>query len=132
MICDFPRCWSFLIYNGFNYHVNVTDTFNLFAEERIKVGKNEAGTSALNQEYDKLQANQDKDQTRQLLELARRKIHGRINQCQIIMIIYTAIHNITSKVWTDSFVAFNLHFHHRLYFSVWINNIAPAVKTGET
>ena len=82
--------------------------------------------------YDKLHANQDKDQTRHILELARLKVHGQINQCQIIMIISTSMQNIPAKVWTDSFVSFNLHPHHFLYFSDWIKKIAPNVKTGET
>ena len=48
------------------------------------------------------------------------------------MIISTAIHNIPSKVWTDSFVAVNLHPHFQLSISVWIKKIAPSVKTVET
>ena len=48
------------------------------------------------------------------------------------MIISTAIQNIPAKVWTDSFVAVNLHPHHRLYFSDWIKKIAPSVRMVET
>ena len=112
--------------------MNVTDDPKTFSEKRIKVGNEEAGTSAFNQVYDKFQVKQDKAQTRQLLELARWKVRGRINQCQFIMIISTSMQNIPAKVWTDSFVAVNLHPHHRLYFSDWIKKIAPSVKTGET
>ena len=65
--------------------MNVTDALDFLAEERIKFGKDEAGTSAFNQSYDKLQTKQKKAQTRQLLELARRKVCGRIIQWQIIM-----------------------------------------------
>ena len=82
--------------------------------------------------YDTFQEKQYKAQTRQLLDLAQRKIHRRINQFQIIMIISTAIQNIPAKILTDSFVAVNLHLRHRLYFSLWIGKIAPDVKTGET
>ena len=48
------------------------------------------------------------------------------------MIIYASIQNIPDKVWTDSFVAINLHPHHRMTFPDWIKKISPAVKTGET
>ena len=48
------------------------------------------------------------------------------------MIISTAIQNIPVQVWTDYFVAVNLHPHHHLSFSGWIKKIAPAVRTGET
>ena len=61
MMCDFPKWWSLIKYDGFKYHVNVTDALKMFAEERIKVGKEEAGTSAFNQVYDKFQAKPDKD-----------------------------------------------------------------------
>ena len=112
--------------------MNVTDAPKTFAEERIKVVKEEAGTSDFNQAYDKLQVKQDKAQTRHLLELARRKVHGRINQWQIIMIISTATQNIPAKVWTDSFVSVNLRPSNHLSFYGWIKKIAPSVNTRET
>ena len=80
MIRDFPKWWAFLTYDGFKSQVNVTEGLKFFTEERIRVGKEEAGTSAFNRAYDKFQAKQDKAQTRQLLDLARQKVHGRINQ----------------------------------------------------
>ena len=49
---------------------------SFFAEEIIQVGNEEARTSDFNQAYDKFQAKQDKAQTRQLMELAHRKVHG--------------------------------------------------------
>ena len=48
------------------------------------------------------------------------------------MIISTDIQKTPEKVWTDYFVAVNLHPHHCLHFSGWIKNIVPAVKTEET
>ena len=53
MICHFPKWWAFLIYDGFKYHVNVTEGLETFTEEGIRVGKEEAGTSAFNKPYDK-------------------------------------------------------------------------------
>ena len=66
------------------------------------------------------------------MELVRRKIHGRINQWQLIVIISKATQNIPSKVWTDSFVSVNLPTHQRMNFPNWIKNILPSVKTRET
>ena len=80
MILGFPKWWAFLTYDGFKSHVNVTEGLNLFAEKRIRVGNEEAGTSAFNQAYDKFQEKQDKSQTRHLLELTWWKVHKRINQ----------------------------------------------------
>ena len=48
------------------------------------------------------------------------------------MVISTAIQNISAKVCTDSFVAVNLHPHHRMTFPDWIKEISPAVKTRKT
>ena len=80
MISDFPKWWVFLIYYGLKPHVNVAEGLEEFIEERIRVGKEEAGTSALNKAYDKFYAKQDKYQTSQLLELAQQKVHGCIDQ----------------------------------------------------
>ena len=87
IIRDFPKCWDFLTYDGFKSHVNVTEGLNCFSDERIRIGKEESGTRTFNQAYDKFQANQDKAQTSQILELALWKVHGQINQWHIIMII---------------------------------------------
>ena len=97
MIRDSPKWWAFLKYNGFKSHVNVTEGLEKSVEKRIGVGKEEAWTSAFNQAYDTFQAKQEKAQTRQLLELERQKIHGRINQWQIITIISTSIQKILLK-----------------------------------
>ena len=132
MTRDFPKWWDFFTYDGFKSHVNVTEGLDFFAEDRIRVGKEEAWASAFNQDYDKFQANQDKAQTRQLLDLAQRKVHGRITQWQLIMVISTVIQNISSKVWIYYFVAVNLHPHHRMTFHDWIKKISTAIKTGET
>ena len=56
--------------------MNVTDTIECFSDDTTKVGKYEAGISTFNQVYDTLQANQEKAQTIQILELAWWKVHG--------------------------------------------------------
>ena len=91
MICNLTKWCEFLKYDGFKSHVNVTEGLKNFAEEGIKVGKEEAGTRDLNQAYYILQANQYKAQTRQLPEMTRQKVHGPITQWQIIIIVYKSI-----------------------------------------
>ena len=85
MINDIPKWWSLLTYDGLKYHVNVTEGLENFAEDRIRVGKEEAGTSNFNQAYDKLQANQEKAQTRQILDLAQRNIHDPVIKRHVAM-----------------------------------------------
>ena len=50
--------------------MNATERLDFFAEEIIKFGKEEDGTSTLNQAYDELKENKEKHQTRQLLDMA--------------------------------------------------------------
>ena len=51
---------------------------------------------------------------------------------QPVTMVSTTIQNISEKVWTDYFVAYNLHPHHHLYFVNCINNIVLYIKTTET
>ena len=67
MICDFPKWWAFLKHDGFKSHVNFTEGLENFVEERIRVGKEDSGTSAFNQSYDKFQAKQENAQKSKLL-----------------------------------------------------------------
>ena len=60
IIIDLPQCWVSLIYDGFTYHMNGTEGLIFFAEERIKVWKEEDGTINLNKVHDKFQAKKDK------------------------------------------------------------------------
>ena len=103
--------------------MNVTDALEIFALDGIKVGKEEAGTSSSNQSYDKFQTNQEKAQTRQILELSRREVHEHINQWKIIVIISTAMQKKSYQVWTDSLFVVNFYPCHPLYFSGCIKKI---------
>ena len=60
----------------------------MFSKERIRVRKEEAWTSDINKAYDKFQGKQYKSQKRKLLEFALLKVHGWINQWQLIILIW--------------------------------------------
>ena len=98
--CDFPKWWSFLTYDGLKSHVNVTDALKKIQRRGSRLVRRRLVQVLSNQAYDKFQAKQDKAQTRNILELAWWKVHGHINQCQLIIIISTAIQNIPAKVCT--------------------------------
>ena len=53
MICNLPKWWAFLTYDGFKSHVNVTEGIKKIVEKSIRVGKEEARTRTSNQAYDK-------------------------------------------------------------------------------
>ena len=52
---DLTERWAFLTYDGFKSNINVTEVLEVFAEERTKFGKEEAGKNAFNKAYDNLQ-----------------------------------------------------------------------------
>ena len=55
MICNLPYWWAFLSYDGFKSHMCVTEGIKDFADNWIKVGKEESGTSYFNQAFDNFQ-----------------------------------------------------------------------------
>ena len=131
MICDLPNWWSFLTYYGFNYHANFTDALknNQRIVSRLVIRRLVQALSIkciIIPVYSRQQSNKADP------GLARRKVHGQINQWKLIIIIFIATQNIPVKVWTDFFVAVNLHPHHQLYFSEWIKKIVSYVKMVET
>ena len=71
--------------------MNVPEGLKNISEERIKVRKEEAGTSVFYQAYDKFHAKQYKAQTRHILEMVQRKVHAWITQWNLIMIVSIAI-----------------------------------------
>ena len=105
---------------------------SIFYRGGIKVRKEESGTSASNQAYDKFQINQDKLVTSQLLKISQQKVHVCIKKCRLVNILSIAIQNISTKIWTYSFVSVNIHPHHHLYFSECIKKILTDVKTVKT
>ena len=104
---------------------------DFFLGEIIKVNKEKDVTSAFNWSYDKFKGKQYTLETRKLLEMAWRKVHGQINQWHLIFIVSAAIQNISAKVWTYFFVYVNLHPYQILSFSNWIKKIIPDIKIGE-
>ena len=67
MISYFPDWWIFLTYDSFKSHLDVTEDLDFFAENRIKVGKDDSGTNTFNQLYDYFQVKEDKLVSSQLL-----------------------------------------------------------------
>ena len=54
VIRDHPEWWICLTFDGFKSHVNVNSTLEEFHDKKIRACKEEAGTSHINQPYDRL------------------------------------------------------------------------------
>ena len=104
----------------------------LFATHKITIVKEESESSDTNQAYDQLQAVADKQSMRQLLDIARSKVNGRMDQNKLVAIISIALKDLPGTLWKNSFIRVNLHPHHRLSFGKWIEKIFDKVHTGET
>ena len=85
MICDFPKWWIFLKYDGYKSQLNITEVI-IFCRREINIGKQEAGPRYFYQAYDKFQAKSNKAQTRQLLDMAPQMVLVRFTQWKIIML----------------------------------------------
>ena len=59
------------------------------------------------------------------------QVRGRLNQCQIIMIIAVAINKLDVYIRTDYFKSVNLHLHHLLNFHDCVKNISTTINTGK-
>ena len=98
VIKDHPEWWACLTLDGFKSHVNVNDTLQDFTDCKIRVVKEEAGISHVNQPYDQSQAQADKRASQQLLEMAQTKVKGNIDQWKLIGILIVAIKILKSNV----------------------------------
>jgi hypothetical protein len=108
-------------YDGFKSHVNVTEALEVFAENKIIVVKEESRSSDTNQAYDQLQAVADKCVTRQLLDIARTKVSGKMDQNKLVAVIAVAVKGLSGDLWKNSFIRVNLHPHFCLPFEKWID-----------
>ena len=78
--------------------------------------KEKGGTSHINQAYDQSQAKADKRAARQLLELARQRVKGNIDQWNLCGILCVAHNNLPDDIWIKSFKTVNLHPDYRIPF----------------
>ena len=63
----------------------------------------------MNQHYDQATSHANKRASRQLIEIARCKVNGDIDQWKLMGILIVAITNLKDNVWIISFKKFNLY-----------------------
>ena len=131
VIRDHPDWELLLTLDGFKSHVNVQETMTIWSQHKIRIAKEEAGTSHINQAYDQQQAKVDKQMARELLDKCRGKIRGNMDQYQLVAILIVGIRNLPSSAWVNSFKNVNLHPKHRISFKKWCTKIHQHLQTGE-
>ena len=132
VIQEHPDWWTLLTYDGFKSHVHVNTALKTFHDNKIRVVKEEAGTSHVNQPYDQGQAKADKRAARQLLELVRARVTSHIDQWQLCAILCVALKNLPEQIWVNSFKKVNLHPDYRVSFKEWLNRIDSHIATGDS
>ena len=131
MVIDHPDWIVSLSFDGFGSHVNVTEALDIFKKHNIRIIKEEAATSHINQAYDQVVAKQDKAARSQLLDFVRSSLKTRIDPWQIVGVLIAATRKVTKKAWIASFRMVNMHPNHRLPFDKWIDKIKEHVTVGE-
>ena len=131
VVCNHPDWWICTTYNGFKLHINVDKALQVFYDHKIRVAKEEAGTSHVNQAYDQEQSKQDKRVSHELIKMCRTRVTTHIDQWQLIRILTVGIKSLPASVWINSFKTVNLHPQHRVSFDQWLTKIAGHIKTGE-
>ena len=123
VLCNHPDWWCVLTYDGFKSHVNVNTALQTFHDNKIRVVKEQAGTSHVNQPYNQSQAKADKRAARQLLGLARGRVSNHIDQWQLCGILCICLKILPEQIWVNSFKQVNLHPNFRVPFDKWIERI---------
>ena len=87
VIRDHPNWWTFLNFDGFRFNVYINASLHKCSENKIRIVKEEASTSRVNQNYDQAQVQTDKGTPRQLLKMEQSKVKFNIDQWNLISIL---------------------------------------------
>lgn len=122
-----------LTFDGFKTHVkNLEELINM-ADSNIMALVEGRDSSEINQAFDKFVARAGKKRASITLDQLRRShISPVIDQWMLVLVVLAMLRDCRdSQVWENSFVAVNMHPHHRVPFDDWLLKIAPFVQAAE-
>lgn len=120
-------------FDGFKVHVkNFVELVNLAAKLILAMVENR-DSSEINQAFDRFVARAGKKRAAECLDQIRRAhISPIIDQWMLVLVGLAMLRDCnSSRVWENSFIAVNMHPHHRVPFPEWINKIAPFVDAAK-
>ena len=137
VIVDHPDWWVVMTFDGFKCHVNNPVALRVWWEHRIMLIKEEGDNSHVAQPFDRHPAKSDKSSMRRALTLlrssaARAVLMGVVDQFKLVHVGLAAVRQLTRESWVASFVACNLHPHHRKPFAEWLKSIEHFLEGGKT
>ena len=131
VVRDYPNWEVICTKDGFKLHKNVTEALKTFTDNKIRYVKEEGVTIHFNHLYDQCRAVEYKNVSRQMIDWAREKFHGKISQWHLIRILCVGIKYYKTTTWFNSSNTINIHPHHRVSFEEWVHYISYHIKTGE-
>ena len=120
-------------FDGFGVHTKEFLQLIQFAEENVLCAVENRDSSEFNQAFDKFVAKAGKKRARNAIDLLRRSnVSPIIDQWDLVNVGLSMLRDCdNSNVWEASFIAVNMHPHHRVSFDDWMDRIRGFTRAGE-
>lgn len=121
-----------LTFDGFKTHVkNLIELIHM-SDKNILAVVEGRDSSEINQAFDRFVARAGKRRAAIALDQVRRShITPIIDQWMLVLVVLAMLRDCReTRVWENSFVAVNLHPHHRISFDDWLCKICPFVQAA--
>ena len=120
-------------FDGFKVHTEEFLQLITFAESNFLCAVENRDSSEMNQAFDKWVAKAGKKRARDAIDLLRRSnIQPVIDQWTLVMVGLAMLRDCdASNVWESSFIAVNMHPHHRIGVEDWLDKIRGFITSGQ-
>ena len=120
-------------FDGFGVHTKEFLQLILFAESNVLCAVENRDSSEFCQAFDKFVALAGKKRARNVIDLLRRSnISPIIDQWALVNVGLAMLRDCdSSNVWEASFIAVNMHPHHRVSFDDWMDRIRGFTRAAE-
>ena len=121
-----------LAFDGFKVHLDPSMLVG-FRERNVLTAVENRDSSAINQAFDKLVARAGKKRAARVISLMQRShITPVIDQWYLVLVVLAMLRDCSaSDVWTNSFIAVNMHPDYRIGYEEWMQKISPAVASAD-
>ena len=121
-----------LAFDGFKVHLDAPMLVG-FRDKNVLTACENRDSSAINQAFDKLVARAGKKRAARVISLMQRShITPVIDQWYLVLVVLAMLRDCgASDVWTNSFIAVNMHPDYRVGYDEWMQKISPAVASAD-
>ena len=120
-------------FDGFGIHTKTFVVLVLFAVHNFLCAVENRDSSEFAQAFDQWVAKAGKKKARDMIDMLRRSnISPIIDQWTLVNVGLSMLRDCdSSNVWEASFIAVNMHPHHRISFDDWMDKIDNFTRAGE-